>query len=72
MSSPHPATPSRAKLLTQNDLRTLHEDLFRLELATLRQLIDHGIDPGRIALVANISRTIEAVEQLRLPTRERP
>jgi len=62
---------SPPKLLTQSDLRTFREDLFRLELKTLRQLIDHGINPGHIALVANISRTIKAIEQLQLPTRGR-
>jgi hypothetical protein len=62
---------SSPKLLAQSDLRTLREDLFRLELATLRQLINHGIDPGHVALVADISRTIQAIEQLQLPTRER-
>jgi hypothetical protein len=56
---------------TQSDLRTLREDLFRLELATLRQLIDHGINPGQVALVADISRTIKAIHQLLSPTRKR-
>lgn len=62
---------SSPKLLTQRDLRTLREDLFRLELETLRQLIDSGIEPGPIALVADISRAIQAIEQLQVPTRGR-
>jgi hypothetical protein len=72
MSSPHPAaTSSRAKLFTQSDLRELREALFKLELAALRQLIDQGINTGQVGLVADIARTIEAVEQLQLPTRAR-
>ena len=62
---------SAPKLLSQAALRALREDLFRLELTTLRELIDHGIEPGPVALVADISRTITAIEQLQSPTRER-
>jgi hypothetical protein len=60
---------SSPKLFTQSDLRELREALFKLELATLRQLIDDGINTGQIGLVADISRAIEAVEQLELPKR---
>jgi hypothetical protein len=72
MSSPNPtAAPSRAKLFTQSDLRELREALFKLELATLRQLIDDGLNTGQIGLVADIARAIEAVEQLQPGARER-
>jgi hypothetical protein len=72
MSSPNP-TPvaSRAKLLTQKGLQDLRAQLFRIELGVLRQLIDNGIDPEQVALVADIARTIQAIEQLQLPARER-
>jgi hypothetical protein len=62
---------SAPKLISQADLRELREELFKLERATLRQLIDRGIDPGHIALTADISRTTKAIEQLQPPTRGR-
>jgi hypothetical protein len=63
--------PTPAKPVTQEGLRTLREELFRLQLDTLKTLIDHGIDPGLVALVADISRTLEVVQQLRAPPRDR-
>jgi hypothetical protein len=62
---------SSPKLLTQADLQALRGRLFRLELGALRQLVDNGIDRGQVALVVDIARTIQAIEQLQLPTRER-
>jgi hypothetical protein len=62
---------SSPKLFTQADLRTLRENLFRLELATLRQLIDQGINTGHVALLADTARAIEAVEQLQTHERQR-
>ena len=63
--------PDAPKIVTQEGLRTLREELFRLQLQTLRHLIDHGIDPAMVGLVADISRTLDVVQQLRQPTRNR-
>jgi hypothetical protein len=62
---------SSPKLLTQQSLQSLRADLFRRQLDALRRLVDGGIDPGGVALVADIARAITAIEQLQLPARER-
>jgi hypothetical protein len=69
--SPLAAAPSRAKLLTQQNLQDLRAQLFPIKLGVLRRLIDNGVDPGQVALVADIARTIRAIEQLQLPARDR-
>ena len=63
--------PTPPRIVTQEGLRTLREKLFRLQLETLKNLIDHGINPGLLALVADISRTLEVVQQLRAPPGDR-
>jgi hypothetical protein len=57
--------------LGQHRLSRLREDLFRLQLSFLEQMVEQGVDAAFVAGVANTAQAIAVVDQLKLSTRER-
>jgi hypothetical protein len=62
---------SIGKKLTTISLRKLREDVFKLQLSLLQQMVEGGVDPHRIAVVADCARVISTVEMLQSGARER-
>jgi hypothetical protein len=54
---------TRARL-TPITLRRLREQLFKLELELLEQMIERGVDLTLVAVVANTTKVLEAIERL--------
>jgi hypothetical protein len=61
---------TRAKL-TMLSLQKLREDVFRLQLSLLQQMVEGGVDPKRIEAIAHCAQVISTVETLQGATRER-
>jgi hypothetical protein len=57
--------------LTTISLRKLREDVFKLQLSLLQQMIEGGVDPHRIAAIAHCAQVISTVEMLQSGARER-
>jgi hypothetical protein len=57
--------------LTMLSLRTLREDVFKLQLSLLQQMVEGGVDPQRIAAIAHCATVISTVETLQSGARER-
>jgi hypothetical protein len=87
MSSPNPAALPRSpdstkrptvveirsigKKLTTISLRRLREDIFKLELSLLSQMVEGGVDAHRLAAVSHCTAAISAIEVLQSGARER-
>jgi hypothetical protein len=54
---------TRAKLTTIT-LRRLREQLFRLELSLLEQMVESGVNLELVAVAANTAKVLETIERL--------
>jgi hypothetical protein len=54
---------TRAKLTTIT-LRRLREQLFRLELSLLEQMVESGVNLELVAVTANTAKVLETIERL--------
>jgi hypothetical protein len=54
---------TRAKLTTIT-LRRLREQLFRLELSLLEQMVERGVNLELVAVAANTAKVLETIERL--------
>ena len=74
MPAAHPVDQSKSETaiairasvarLSPISLRRLKENLFRLELSLVEDMITGGVDPMRCQAISHCARTIEVVEQL--------
>ena len=61
----------RVARLSPVSLRRVREDLFRLELRLVGDMIESGVDIPRATAISHVCRTIDAIDQLQAGARER-